>query len=398
MAQRVPHDDQGVWIQQFKYVNKSPIAKRYHLDSASVLMYTINLSLDDSNQTIKVTYPTELPTKKLSVSFGQFLTPYRNMNMFKRFYFDYDISLNRKGRFASYPEDTDLTSQPQLIVADELFSTFTDRYGLALAGSDFNLPIPPSLYKLYLGFNHIRNFSTNITPLSKYEAIASEVLADISEDCFTWVEIKDNVLDITNVDLTEFNKSSALLLDYKLEIDFNDFETWLANNYSYSSMLTMLDTFSTSGVDMTFILYPPVASGLQLEDVPTILTPTGILKNKLVSQVIFNINRSFVDNSQKVFEIYFIDNATKETIFRADSLENSEDFTLVGKNINIVPEYLEIQNSIFEDISGVDYPTDPFKVTYNMPNDLKKYLANHLNYTILVRVTDLTSERLFNVS
>ena len=163
-------------------------------------------------------------------------------------------------------------------------------------------------------------------------------------------------------------------------------------------MLTILETIVTSGLYFRFIFYPPVASGLQLEDVPVILSPNGILKNKLVSQVIFNISQSFVDNSQKMFEIYFIDNTSNEIIFKADSLTNSEDFTLVGKNINIVPEYLEMENSIFEDISGVDYPTKPFKVTYNMPNDLKKYLSNHLNYTILVRVTDLTSERLYNVS
>ena len=94
-----------------------------------------------------------------------------------------------------------------------------------------------------------------------------------------------------------------------------------------------------------------------------------------------------------MFEIYFIDVTTSEVIFKTDSLENPQDFTLVGKNINIVPEYLEIENSIFEDLSGIDYPTKPFKVTYTMPNDLKKYLSNHLNYTILVRVTDLTSER-----
>lgn len=396
--QRVPHDKDGVWIQQFKYINSIDTAKRYYLDTASVLMYTVNISLDDGEQIIKVNYPSNLSDNLLSISFGQFLTPFRNMNMFKRFYFDYDVSFNRKGRFSSYPEDEDPTSYPQLVIENELFSEFSERFGLELSGNDFNIAMPTDIYKLYLGYNHIRNFGTDIKPISKYEAIASEVLADISDDCFTWVEIKDNVLDLTDIDMKDFNKSSALLLDYKLVIDFNKFEEWLRSTYSYANVLTILETMSTSGLDFTFVLYPPVASGLQLEDVPVILSPNGILKNKLVSQVIFNISQSFVDNSQKVFEVYFIDNETKEIIFKADSLTNSEDFTLVGKNINIVPEYLEIENSIFEDISGIDYPTRPFKVTYNMPNDLKKYLSSHLNYTILVRATDLTSERLINVS
>lgn len=396
--QRVPHNKDGVWIQQFKYVNKTEQAKRYYLDSASVLLYTVNISLNDEEQIFKIDYPANVVDNTLTVSFGQFLTPFRNLNMFKRFYFDFDVSFNRKGRLSSYPEDEDPTSQLQLIVEGENFSTFSTRNGLTISGQDFELSLPKDIYKLYLGYNHIRNFGTDISPISKYEAIASEVLADISDDCFTWVEIKDNVLDISNIDMKTFNKSSALLLDYKLVIDLEKFENWLKDAYTYQNMLTILETMSTSGLDFNFIFYPPVASGLQLEDVPVILSPNGILKNKLVSQVIFNISQSFVDNSQKMFEVYFIDNVSNEIIFKADSLTNSEDFTLVGKNINIVPEYLEMENSIFEDISGIDYPTKPFKVTYNMPNDLKKYLSNHLNYTILVRVTDLTSERLYNVS
>lgn len=396
--QRVPHNKDGVWIQQFKYVNKTKEAKRYYLDSASVLLYTVNISLNDDEQIFKIDYPANIVDKTLSISFGQFLTPFRNLNMFKRFYFDFDVSFNRKGRLSSYPEDEDPTSQLQLIVEGENFSNFATRNGLTLSGPNFELSLPKDIYKLYLGYNHIRNFGTDIKPISRYEAIASEVLADISDDCFTWIEIKENMLDLTDIDMEDFNKSSALLLDYKLVLDFNKFEEWLNTSYSYANVLTILETLSTSGLDFSFIFYPPVASGLQLEDVPVILSPNGILKNKLVSQVIFNISQSFVDNSQKMFEIYFIDNTSNEIIFKADSLTNSEDFTLVGKNINIVPEYLEMENSIFEDISGVDYPTKPFKVTYNMPNDLKKYLSNHLNYTILVRVTDLTSERLYNVS
>lgn len=396
--QRVPHNKDGVWIQQFKYVNKTKEAKRYYLDSASVLLYTVNISLNDDEQIFKIDYPANIVDKTLSISFGQFLTPFRNLNMFKRFYFDFDVSFNRKGRLSSYPEDEDPTSQLQLIVEGENFSNFATRNGLTLSGPNFELSLPKDIYKLYLGYNHIRNFGTDIKPISTYEAIASEVLADISDDCFTWVEIRDNILDISEIDMKVFNKSSALLLDYKLVIDIEKFEEWLKETYTYQNMLTILETMATSGLDFSFIFYPPVASGLQLEDVPVILSPNGILKNKLVSQVIFNISQSFVDNSQKMFEIYFIDNTSNEIIFKADSLTNSEDFTLVGKNINIVPEYLEMENSIFEDISGVDYPTKPFKVTYNMPNDLKKYLSNHLNYTILVRVTDLTSERLYNVS
>lgn len=391
--QRVPHDDNGVWIQQFEYVNASEVASRYYLDSASILLYTVTVSADDSTQALKFTYPPLKDDKKLSISFGQFLTPFRNMTAFKKFYFDFDVSFNRKGRFGSFPEEENAGTYPQLIVDQELFSTFCNRYGLTSAGLDFTLGTPRDFYKLYLGYTHIRNFGKDITPISKYEGITSEVLADIADDCFTWVEIKDNVLDLTNIDVKDFTKSSALLLDYKIVLDIPKFEEWMKLNYSYRSIVTTLETLSTSGLDFSFLFYPPVASGLQLEDTPTILSPSGILKNRLISQVVFNVSESFVDKSQKIFEVYFKDNETNDIIFKADSLENHQDFTIVGKNINIVPEYLEIENSVFENLSGINYPTKPFKVTYNMPNDLKKYLSSHLNYTILVRITDLTSER-----
>lgn len=391
--QRVPHDKKGTWIQEFKYVNKSEVASRYYLDNASVLLYTVTLSLDDSTQTVKTTYPTEVVEDKVEITFGQFLTPFRNMTAFKRFYFNYDISFNRRGRFGSFPEIENSTTDPQLVVDGELLSTFCARYDMSITGTNFPLSVPRNFYKLYLGYNHVRNFGKDIKPIKLYEGITSEILADISDNCFTWVEIVDGELDVSEIDLKDFTKSSSLLLDYKLVIDKAALATWVTENYSYANTRILLDTLGTTGLDVSFLFYPPVAAGLQLEDKPIILSPTGIVKSKLVSEVVFSVGQSFVDQSQKVFEIYFKDTLTNDILFRTDSLESYKDFTMVGKNINIVPEYLEIENSIFEDLSGINYPTRPFKVTYTIPNDLKKFLSSHLNYTILVRITDLTSER-----
>ena len=119
-------------------------------------------------------------------------------------------------------------------------------------------------------------------------------------------------------------------------------------------------------------------------------------KNRLIEEVSFSVSKSFVESSQKIFEIYFTDVDTNELIFKANTLENYKDFTLIGKNINIVPDYLQIENSVFENLSGITYPTDQFKVVYTIPNDLRRYLSSHLNYKITVRLTDLTSERTLN--
>ena len=262
-------------------------------------------------------------------------------------------------------------------------------------GTDFYIELPRNFYKLYLGYSHIRNFSTNIDPISRYEAIVSDVLATVGDDCFTWIEIIYNELDPNNIP-DNFYKSSALLLDYKLVIDRTSLEGWLKETFQSTDLRYLMETIGTSGLELNFVFYPPVASGMQIEDVPRILTPNGILKNRLIEEVSFSVSKSFVESSQKIFEIYFTDVDTNELIFKANTLENYKDFTLIGKNINIVPDYLQIENSVFENLSGITYPTDQFKVVYTIPNDLRRYLSSHLNYKITVRLTDLTSERTLN--
>lgn len=393
--QRIPHDSNGTWLQRFEIVNNDPLAKRQYLDNASYLLYSIIIG--NTGGVVAPTYPGVIKDNKVEIKFGQFVSPQRNLSLIRKFYFDYDISINKKGRFHSNPEPDEVAAKLNLLVDNELAKDMCTRLGfgaLSSASNSFVINFPQNFYKLYLGYNHIRNFSTNVDPINKYEAIVSDVLATIDDDCFTWVEIKNNVIDMDTVpDLDLFYKSSALMFDFKLVLDIPAFEAWVASEFSPTDLQNLLDAIGTSAIELNFIFYPPVASGMQIEDVPKILTPNGILKNRLVEEVIFSVSRSFVDSSQKIFEINFSDNTTGETIYKANSLENYEDFTLITKDTNIVPEYLEIENSVFEELSGITYPTSQFKVTYTIPNDLKKYLASHLNYKITVRMTDLTSER-----
>ena len=43
--QRVPHDDQGFWLKEYKYIKTNPYVKKYYLDSASYILYSINIKL-----------------------------------------------------------------------------------------------------------------------------------------------------------------------------------------------------------------------------------------------------------------------------------------------------------------------------------------------------------------
>ena len=390
--QRIPHDKQGTWIQQFKYINNNPDVKRYYLNNASFLVYSIVIEPDRDNNTTRIVYPSLTTEETIEIKFGQFVSPQRNLQLFKRFYFDLDISFNRKGRFNSFPEEDDESAIPVLMKDQETVESLATRANIAVPPQQFTVRFPRDFYKIYLGYNHIRNFTANLDPINKYEAIVSDVLATIGEDCFTWIEIIDNELDLTNISETYY-KSSALMLDYKIVIDKSKLEEWFTNTFPFHALRNWVDVAGTTGFEFNFMLYPPIASGMQIEDLPRILSPNGVLKKRLIEDVTFNISRSFVDSAQKVFEIIFTDNITKETLYKANSLDNFKDFTIKGKDTNITPEYLVIENSIFEELSGVTYPSDQFKVVYTMPNDLRRFLSAHLNYTITVRVTDLTSER-----
>ena len=125
-----------------------------------------------------------------------------------------------------------------------------------------------------------------------------------------------------------------------------------------------------------------------------IISPAGILKTKVITEIKFEVRKSLVDNSQKIFEIYFLDKDNRNVvIFKDDSVSNPNNFFIESKDASFYLKQIELENSVFEDIGKFDYPVDNFIVTYKIPSELVKYLADTLNYTIQIKMTDLTSER-----
>ena len=175
-------------------------------------------------------------------------------------------------------------------------------------------------------------------------------------------------------------------------MNVNKLKQWILDNFS-DTLVELIGKVSTRTIDFSFMFYPPSATGMQLEDVPSIISPSGIIKTKLLNTVEFEIKKSLVNNSQKVFEIYFLDNETGDPIYGDSSLNSPEQFSLLTPRGTFDLKKMTPENGVFEDLSELDFPSTRFTVKYSLKEDVVKFLANHLNYTILIKVTDLTSER-----
>lgn len=62
--QRIPHDDQGFWLKEYKYIKTNPYVKKYYLDSASYILYSINIKLNESDELV-ITHPRRPPDNGL---------------------------------------------------------------------------------------------------------------------------------------------------------------------------------------------------------------------------------------------------------------------------------------------------------------------------------------------
>ena len=94
-----------------------------------------------------------------------------------------------------------------------------------------------------------------------------------------------------------------------------------------------------------------------------------------------------------MFEIYFTDKKTGSILFQDTSLINPSRFTIESGKLKSELKPFKAENSVFENISSLNFPSNNFTVTYKLLDELVKYLADNSDYTILIKVTDLTSER-----
>lgn len=386
--QRSKHNNYGFWLKEFKYTKSNPYVSKYYLDDSAFIVYSISVSTNPDGS-LKITLPTNMPLNAqglFELYYGQHFSPQRNLDLFKKFYLDFDLSINPAGSYDSFSEDTNIFK----LNGDSIFN-FSERLNIQQNMSTTITDPLENFYSFYLGYNRIRNYKYSGDLIEDYEALSSVVLAEMDPTCFEWLEIVDG--EYANPLTSENLKSSTLVLDFKLNLDINKIITWIEENFKDN--ITELQTIlGDQRLDFNLIFYPPSHTGMQLLDVPEIISPAGILKTKVITEIKFEVRKSLVDNSQKIFEIYFLDKDNRNVvIFKDDSVSNPNNFFIESKDASFYLKQIELENSVFEDIGKFDYPVDNFIVTYKIPSELIKYLADTLNYIIQIKMTDLTSER-----
>ena len=386
--QRSNHNNYGFWLKEFKYTKSNPYVSKYYLDDSAFIVYSISVTTNPDGS-LKITLPTNMPLNAqglFELYYGQHFSPQRNLDLFKKFYLDFDLSINTAKSYDSFSDNTNIFK----LTGDSVFD-FSNR--LKIEQNMSNLITRPleNFYSFYLGYNRIRNYKYNGDLIEDYEALSSIVLAEMDPTCFKWLEIRDGYYanPLTDDDL----KSSTLILDFKLNIDINKIIAWIEENFT-DRIVELQTILGSQQLDFNLIFYPPSHTGMQLLDIPEVISPAGILKTKVVTEVKFEVRKSLVDNSQKIFEIYFLDKDNRSVvIFKDDSVSNPNNFKIESKDASFYLKRIELENSVFEDIGKFDYPVDNFIVTYKIPSELVKYLADTLDYTIQIKMTDLTSER-----
>lgn len=387
--ERSNHNQNSFWLKEFKYNRDNEHVSKHSLPNTSFIVYSIKVERGVGG--VKVTFPSILPLNEegtYSLYFGQHFSPQRNLALFSKFYFDYDLSINRYGMYRSHDRIAEHKTQIFKTEGDSI-KRFGERLGVDNAYSDFLTTPLEDFYELYIGYNRVRNYKPSFETMDTYEAVSSDIVAQMGDDCFNWIKIVDGYFEkLEEQDL----ESSTLVLDYKLNIDFKKIKKWIEDNFNETGeqLFTLL---GTDKLEFNLMFYPPSSMGLQFSDIPEILSPVGILKSKIVDKVIFEVKKSLINNSQKVFEIIFLNKESGAIIYQDSSLISPEKFMIEDRKMKARMEQLTPENAVFEDLGHFDYPTNNFTVTYEMATELIKFLADTLDYTIVVRTTDLTSER-----
>lgn len=395
---RISHDDIGTWLKEYKFTKTNGLVKRHYLDDATFLVLSIKVKRDfiqDGENNIPILKFTveDKPLEDISIYFGQQLSAHKNLSLLKKFYFDYDLSINKVKEYNSefIGENAGGPTQIFRTYINEDVADFLYRNNIT--SSEFPqvtiIPID-SFYDLYFGYSYVKDPRTTYDSISDYDIIVSEQLAVVDTSCFTWVKLVDNYYETE----PSFKKSSKMLVDYRLDIKSDVITDWITDNFNsiFDNICGNMGT-ETNELDFNFMLYPPTSTGMQFEDVPTIISPSLLNSNKVIPSVIFEVKKSIVKDAQKYFVIDFLDLDTGLSIYSDNSYTSPTNFKLALKTGNTYPISFPLETSIFEKLTEIDYPDTKFKVTYTLPVEVSGFLANNLNYKIVIKVSDLTSER-----
>lgn len=306
----------------------------------------------------------------VTLNFPEFLDVSNNLSLIKSVHFAMDISLNTKEDLQADDGDDEI----RLIeIGESLGSLFEPAVsGLAhLRG----LPIPPNLFRLYLGYRHTPLIDAK-GHLEGIESLTTKRLAKMEDDCFYWIEVTDGEGVKQKTDKTS-------VLKYKVVFDLDVLRAWV------NTLIPLPDrdaVFASLGKDelyFNFIVHPPYAGRMSFKNSITILYPQRTSVLKVIDRITFKTNRTYTEGN-KLYKIEIIDKTSDQKLFVFDSVEHSELFTSIIKKIDTrkVNSYFDTELLTFRDSVTIDF---------NIPYPVQMVLSEHRNYKIRITAKDLTS-------
>lgn len=306
----------------------------------------------------------------VTVNFPEFLDASKNLSLIKSIHFGVDLSLNNPEELKDNGGDSF-----RVLHAGKLLNSYFENHQEAYVGSKV-LPLPPDLYRLYLGYRHVP-VKDMYRHLEGTESIVTRQLAQMEDDCFTWTEVDPE----SGVKLTT---SRTSVLKFKVIIDLDVLRAWI----NLQAPLEKRDAFfklvdAKEGLNLNFILHPPYMGRMSFKTSVEILYPQRTTRLKMLDRITFKTNRSYVTNS-KLYSIEIIDKETEQILFQFNTSDEPELFTLIKKPIKTkeINSYFDKDLITFEDSVAVDFA---------VPSQVQVALSQHQNFKIKIRAKDLTT-------
>lgn len=299
---------------------------------------------------------------KITLNFPEFLDVASNLNLVKSVHTAFDMFLGDGVTYDSKVES--------LIHTGKEFR---------IGPRTVDIPeYPEGMLKVFFGYRYTPVRDPNKL-LDETDSLCCRKIAELPDDCYTWVSIDDNLG-------LKVDTNKPTVCKYKVEIDLQLLLQWMAQaaNGTVADAVRMFSRGQES-VTLNLIAHPPYQGRMSFKDNLKILYPNKTVKLKIVDRVVFRTNKSYVKTNSKLYEVLFIDNDTDQTLFKYNSDTNSELFSAHRKvdGVSQINSYMDEEVKTFED--GI-------VVEFKIPSAIQGFLTNHRNYKIRIVSRDLTTQ------
>lgn len=306
----------------------------------------------------------------LTLNFPEFLDTTTNLSLIKSIHFSTDLSLNLKDDLQELDGEDEIRLVKQNVSLKTHFKNEI-QYIEDLIG----LPIPPNLYKLYLGYRHtplldIRGHITGI------ESVVSKKLAKMEDDCFSWIEVTDG-------EGIKQKTEKTSVLKFKVVYDLDVLKSWINTLIPLEKRDTLFQILREDELYFNFIVHPPYMGRMSFKNSVEIIYPQRTTILKMLDRISFRVNKTFTEGN-KYYKIEIIDKTTDQKLYIFDNVDNSELFSNIERKIDTrkVNSYFDKELTTFQ---------DAIVVNFSIPYPVQRSLASHKNYKIRITAKDLTS-------